>query len=196
MYCGIKDTDRNEMFAEIKQSESGKSYRKYLHIHCHDKYIKQQRLMEKENKAYQSLCEYVAKIHDITTRDIHIQYYQLIQDLRNGNVLFGKVGEKRYKQGYTWRTIGMAYQLARKDIEQAKRRVNFEGTMAELKYGLAIVRDKLPIAEKRLKKQVEENTRQELREQSDQHLEDIAFMNEEVKFKKKKVGNDISDFID
>lgn len=165
-----------------------KVLRTYLHDKCVDAYFEDKSFKEREQKQLDSLRDTIMDIHSIRPEDFPRHFYQLLQDIRNGNMR----GKKRtnYKSGTEYRIIEKAYLLAESDIKWQNLKKSFDSTLGELKYGLAIVRDKLKIARDRdrAEKQARKIAKAGLQKE-------IAPDTNNFK-KKEKEDLDITDFLD
>lgn len=151
-WCSEK-VDKEVAFVIEKQTDKllkngqPKVSRTYLHDKCVDAYFEDKAFKEREQKQLDSLRDTILQVHGLRPEDLNRQFYQLLQDIRNGNM----IGRKRtnYKGGTEYRIIEKAYLIAESDINWVKLKKSFDSTLGELKYGLAIVRDKLKIARER-----------------------------------------------
>ncbi|WP_214771516.1 hypothetical protein [Exiguobacterium sp. s133] len=132
---------------EKLKSGKQKVLRTYLHDKCVDAYFDDKAFKEREQKQLDSLRDTIMEIHGIRPEDFPRHFYQLLQDIRNGNMIGRQ--RKNYKSGTEYRIIEKAYLLAESDIKWQKLKKSFDTTLGELKYGLAIVRDKLKMARDR-----------------------------------------------
>jgi hypothetical protein len=185
--CGISDTHKDDMETIFKGEK--KTPERY-HKHCYQLYLKEQEFKEQERVELDKLVEVIKEIYGVKV--IPSPCYPYLQDLRNGTKFFGKYDYK-YKQGYTYDLIAETFNYCSETIEYWNSRKNFSGFSGALRYGLAIVCDKLSIVEQRRK----DKERQELL--INKHVEATESHNEEFEtsFKKKKKSNaDITDFLD
>ncbi|WP_215085467.1 hypothetical protein [Exiguobacterium sp. s78] len=151
-WCSEK-VDKEAAFVIEKQTDKllkngqTKVLRTYLHDECVDAYFEDKAFKEREQKQLDSLRDTILQVHGLRPEDLNRQFYQLLQDIRNGNM----IGRKRtnYKGGTEYRIIEKAYLIAESDINWIKLKKSFDSTLGELKYGLAIVRDKLKVARER-----------------------------------------------
>lgn len=194
--CGEKDIKEN-MEAYEKPQPNGKVLREYCHKgECWDKYIKDRTFKDKENKELDSLYQVIKSIHKM---DIipHTFFSGYLQPVRNGNFKLGK-RVVRKKEGYPFPIIEKAYNLAKPNILYAKKNGYGDiekSALSELRYCFAIVIDKLPLAMKQMKQDEREQViAKELSEATSQS--DVVHANTEVKFKKKKVHRDMTQFLD
>lgn len=185
--CGISDTHKDDMITDyVGEKKTPQRY----HKHCYEEHLKEKEFKEQERAELDSLVEKIKEIYGVKT--IPNSCYPYLQDLRNGTKFFGKYDYK-YKQGYTYDLIAETFDYCFDTIEYWNGRKNFNGFTSALRYGLAIVCDKLSIVEQR---RLDREKQQRLIEK---HVEAELSTNEEfvTSFKKKKNTNvDISDFLD
>lgn len=187
--CLISDTPKDEMEVEVIVGEKSTT-RKYFHKHCYGAYLKDKAFKEQERVELDKLIAKIMKIYGV--KAVPHNVYPFLQDLRNGTRFFGKYDYK-YKQGYSYELIEETFEFCSDTIEYYNARKSFNGLTNAIRYGLAIVCDKLSTVEKR-KKQQEKN-----RQQIERHLEKIDVESEEfgTTYKKPtKSKADISDFLD
>lgn len=184
--CGISDTTKEELEFELV---GAKNTKKYYHKDCYVEHLKDKEFKEIERQELDKLVEVIKEIYGVKT--IPNSAYPFLQDLRNGNKFFGKYDYK-YKQGYTYDLIAETFNFCSDTIEYWNGVKSFNGFVSALRYGLAIVCDKLSIVENRRKSQ----ERQQLL--IDKHLEKVNVEDEfTTGFKKKEKTNiDITDFLD
>jgi hypothetical protein len=129
----------------VKEDKAG-----YFHEgECYEKYLRHKQFKEKENAELDELYITIKEIYGLEI--VPKQLFPLLQDIRNGNVNNrGKV--KKYKQGVPYRIINEAYLMAKNDIQKARTYKQFTSTLGELKYGLAIVMDRINEIAKRKRK--------------------------------------------
>lgn len=185
-YCGEKDEKDDMTVVEKFYSKSVK--RSYFHKEdCYKKFIEEKAFKEQEKRELDELAETIMKVHDIDL--IPKQFYPYIQDLRNGSVLFGNV-KKSYKNGFSYTLIKDTYNYCIPAIEWAKKNKQFDGTVQELKYCLAIVCDKID--------QVKSiNKRKEIQKHEEKRIEEQAqnLSLTETKYNKRDDDLDISDLL-
>ena len=78
-----------------------------FHKDCHEQFLIDKKFKEKEKAELDSWIETIKDVHRLKT--VPRQFYPYINDLRNGNELFGKVGEKKSKEGYEFSVIEATY---------------------------------------------------------------------------------------
>lgn len=186
-WCGIKDKEDK---IEVVNGTQKKRYHK---LNCYDLYIKDQEFKKKEKEELDELVEVIKKVHGIET--IPSQFYSYLQDIRNGNELFGRIGNKKSKQGYPYKTITATYEECLDSINWARNNRDFKGTMALLKYTRAIILDKIDgvsykIESRKRKEEVEKATE----EQAVNVFEHIN--RQPTEYKRRKSIKDASSFLD
>jgi hypothetical protein len=193
-YCNIKDTERDELILHEHITESGNKVNKRYHKECYPKFIEQQKFLDKESEELDYLVEVIKDVHKIP--DVHQKFYSFIQELRNGTVLIGKKKKKKYKEGFSYTLIAKTYLFCRADIEYWKKNKDFnDSLLGELKYGWAIINDKINAVKKKEEKKVFQQAKKKA-EEKEQHSNDIvSHQQTTVEFKKKKRDDDISDFL-
>lgn len=186
-HCNIKDTDRDDMNFEL--ATNGKT-KKYYHKSCHEEYLKDKEFKENERVELDKLVEVIKNIYGV--KILPNSAYPFLQDLRNGTKFFGKYDYK-YKEGYTYDLIAETFEYCSDTIEYYNARKSFNGFIGALRYGLAIVCDKLSIVEQRRKHR--ENQERFIEKQ----IENMGYDGQEFEstYKKpKKSKSDISEFLD
>lgn len=184
--CGVSDTIKEEMEFELV---GAKQTKRYYHKHCFQEHLKDKAFKEQERVELDKLVEVIKSIYGVKT--LPNSCYPFLQDLRNGTKFFGKYDYK-YKEGYTYDLIADTFNYCSETIEYWNGRKNFNGFTSALRYGLAIVCDKLSIVEQRRR----DKERQE--ELINKHVETVEIESDEFvsSFKKKKTNTDITDFLD
>jgi len=127
-YCKNK-IKTNEELIENK-SNDGKKVLYRIHKTCFE-------FREKEKLELDSLVETIKKIYNIEI--IPSSFYVRLQDLRNGNDTYNKV--KKSKNGYRYKLIEYTYRKKYPDIKKTLPNIN--GSINQLNYGLAIVRNSI-----------------------------------------------------
>lgn len=184
--CGITDTPKNEMeFEEI----GVKKQKKYYHKSCFQEHLKDKEFKAKEAKELDVLVEKIKEIYGVKV--IPNSAYPYLQDLRNGTRFFGKLDYK-YKQGYSYDLIAETFEYCADTIEYWNARKQFNGFIHALRYGLAIVCDRLSIVEKR---RIQRERQEILIEKNTQSLNEGDFQFKS-NYKKKKSSVDITEFLD
>lgn len=177
--CRNKDTDESMTIVKV----SGQNRR--VHIkNCHDIFIQEQEFKAREKKELDELVETIKEIHDI--KIIPNQFYPLLQDLRNGNELFGRIGNKQYKQGYRYSTIRQAYIENEKDIKYWIGKKDFTNALGMLKYTLAIIRNNVDKVSKSQVNKVEDQIAE---------IEDNLMIDDDIAFNNAKDELDISKYL-
>lgn len=158
---------------------------------CYDAYKKEKAFKEKEKEELDELVEVVKEVHDIPS--IPNQFYSYLQDVRNGNEMFGKIGKKKRKQGYSYKTIAATYEDAEvwNSIKWSMNNKDFKNTMGMLKYGKAILVNHLD----RVSKEVQAKQEREQEEKDEVIDQDLTFEVDESKYKNKDDDMDISKFL-
>jgi len=167
-----------------------KTTRKYFHKHCYEDYLKVKAFKESERAELDKLIEKIKKIYGVKVVPHNV--YPFLQDLRNGTKFFGK-NDYKYKEGYTYDLIAETFEYCSDTIEYYNSRKTFDGLSNAVRYGLAIVCDKLMVVESRRKQIVKQKL------QIERHLESVDETTEEFEtnYKKPTKGKaDISDFLD
>lgn len=185
--CGISDTIKDELEFELVGE---KQLKKYYHKGCFQEHLKDKVFKAQERVELDKLVEVIKDIYGVKL--IPNGVYPFLQDLRNGNKFFGK-HDYKYKEGYTYDLIAETFSYCSDTIEYWNAKKSFNGFSHALRYGLAIVCDKLSIVEQRRKQ------REKQKQLINIHLENAdAEDNEfETSYKKSKKSNaDITDFLD
>jgi hypothetical protein len=193
--CELKDTDKTEMECEVTTYESGSVTRKYYHKgNCWDNYLKQKAFTDKENEEKDYLDSVIKEIHGIDL--VPSQFFSgYLQGLRNGNFKSQKK-IKKSKEGFSYKLIADTYLHCKDDIQYWRKNKTFDSTVSELRYCLSIVVDKLSIVKKKQERLEMKKKIEKAKDSAKQNDDSVAFEQREVKFKKKKHENDISDFLD
>lgn len=174
----------------MEKIQAGKQH-KYIHPECFPLYLKDKEFKEQENRELQELLETIKQIHRIDL--IPPAFYPFIQEVRNGDVLFGKI-EKKYKEGIPYQIIDYTYEFCDEKIAWAKANKQFNNVLSELKYGLAIVKNNVENAKKEMSK-VENQTQQ--KEELTKQTEMMRDINQKIQEKKQPVQEDVeSDSVD
>lgn len=167
--------------------------KKRFHHNCHKQYLEDQEFKRKEKEELDDLVETIKEVHNIEI--IPNQFYSYLQDLRNGNELFGRIGQKKSKQGYTYMTIARTYEYCRDSIDWARNNRDFKGTLPMLKYTMAIIRDKISQVDYRIER--EQHKREVEIATEDQAKSVFEHVNRQpVKYRKTKSKVDASSFLD
>lgn len=148
-WCREKDTDDKMTIVKV-----GKQNYRYHTEKCYEEYLKDKKFKEQESKELDELVETIKKVHDI--EKIPRQFYPYLQDLRNGTELFGRIGQKKSKEGYRYKTIAETYLQCSDKIEWAKLNKNFKDTLSMLKYTYAIIANNIDQVKKQMDR-AEEN---------------------------------------
>ena len=166
-----------------------KPVKKFYHENCYNEYAKEKEFKEKERQELDKLVEVIKKIYGV--KSIPNPAYPYLQDLRNGTKFFGKYDYK-YKQGYPYDLIAETFEYCSDTIEYWNGRKSFNGFTNALRYGLAIVCDKLSVVEEK-RKQHEKN-----KIAIEKHIEQMDDDSQvfETSYKKKDKNTDISSFLD
>lgn len=181
--CRDKDYDEN-MIIEYH----GKQRKRYHKGECHETYLKEEAKKKVENDEMGVLVEIIKDVHEINT--IPNQFFSFLHDVRNGNEMFGKIGQKKSKQGYSFYVIGQTY-LAHKDsINWAMNNREFQGTMNFLKYTLAIIKDKVASVEGSI-----ESSKTQLADQKRQESVVMGYTEDDWTFSNVDNDGDISDLL-
>ncbi len=162
-------------------------------VDCYRKYEQEKEFKKKEREELDELVEVIKETHDIGI--IPNQFFSHLQDIRNGNELFGKVGQKKSKDGYTYKVIAETYKDCQDSINWAKANKDFKNAMGMLLYTKAIIKDNVwkVAAREENKKNVQEQYQMD--ENKDvERFEHIA--RQPKKYKKKKKNVDVSKFMD
>lgn len=183
-------------------SDSGRKMRKYFHHKCLIKHKEKQKFIDEEKKRLDDLVKFVGSIHNIPKNESGVpllprQWYHWIQDLRNGTNRYTKGFkiQKQYKKGVGYDVLEEAYKLSRDGIQWAKMSKKFKDTLGEIRYGLAIVCNKIPDAVRSIERKDHEEKIAKIREE--QLIKEMKESdNREVKLNKDRASYDISDFID
>jgi hypothetical protein len=186
--CGVSDTVKTEMSVDYV---GAKNTPKYYHHNCFEEHMKEKAFKEQERVELDKLVEVIKKIYGVKT--IPNNAYPYLQDLRNGTKFFGKYDYK-YKEGYTYDLIAETFDYCSDTIEYWNARKSFNGFTNALRYGLAIVCDKLSIVEQRRKDR--EKQRLMIERQIENMKDDEQVFESNFKKKKPSKRADITDFLD
>ena len=160
--CGVADTEKEDLEFDLVGEK--KPVKKYYHKSCFQEHLKDKEFRAKESEELDKLIEVIKKIYGVKV--IPNTVYPYLQDLRNGTRFFGKFDYK-YKKGYTYDLIAETFEYCSDTIEYWNGRKSFNGLSGALKYGLAIVCDKLSVVEQRRKR------KEEQRMFIDKHFENV-----------------------
>ena len=167
-----------------------KPAKKYYHKKCFEEHLKEKAFKEQERVELDKLIEVIKDIYGV--KDVPKTAYPYLQDLRNGNKFFGRYDYK-YKGGYSYDLIAETFDYCSDTIEYWNSQKSFTGFTNALRYGLAIVCDKLSIVEnKRKQREKQESLIEKHLEQTDASQQEF-----ETAYKKPaKKKDDILDFLD
>jgi hypothetical protein len=198
-HCGGKEPYNKEVHdLKIYTTKGGQEQKRYFHRKCLNKYEKEEAFKNKEQEELDKLVKVVGEIHD-APKPPNLAYqlpriwYHMIQDIRNGTNRYTKNMKKRYKKGIPYNVIVEAYKLAKDGIKWSKMDKQFKDTASEIRYGLAIVNNKIPDALKKIERDRHMDKINKIREEEE--LQDMEYERETV-YKKKKASYDISDLFD
>lgn len=182
--CGIK--------SEKSLMTQDKSKKYYHTLNCYDEYLAEKAFKKKEAEAKLQLSLKIAEVYELESyKLIPSSIYAYIEDIRNDSTLFGKLG-KQYKAGIPFEGIAYTYEFCKDRIREARRKVEFKNFMAELKYGLAIVRNNLVDAKNHAIQQKRNEKLNEITVNGDEE----KYISEIIPVKvKKKDELDISDML-
>lgn len=183
-WCGKRD--REDKVEIIK----GKQKRRYHSEKCYDEYLKDQEYKKREKEELDELIETIKRVHDI--KAIPNQFYPFIQDLRNGNEFFGRIGERKSKKGYRYDVITKTYLKCQNNIDWAKRNKNFKDVFGMLRYTLAIIKNNIDEVDEEVKRK-EEQEKQFKRKSVDQH--NNYYISDKSIYQKEDDELDISKFL-
>ncbi len=108
---------------------------------------------DKEKKEKDNLVEVIKETHGISL--IPPQFYSFLEDIRNGNEFFGRVGEKKSKEGYSYTVIAETYKYCQDSIDWAIKNKTFNNVLNLLKYTRAIIINNIEDAEMSMEKHEE-----------------------------------------
>ncbi|GAA0347985.1 hypothetical protein GCM10008931_44100 [Oceanobacillus oncorhynchi subsp. oncorhynchi] len=186
-WCREKDIDENMTIVKI-----GKNNKRYHKGKCYDLYKKYNESKEREKLELDSLVETIKELHNIEV--IPGRFYPFLQDLRNGNEMFGKMGTRKSKAGYPYKIIEKTYLFCQDKINWALQNINAD-TFGMLKYTKAIVESNIyRIAAQEARKQQHEEVAQ-LNENETVNMQN-HLERKPVQYKKKKSKRDISSLLD
>jgi hypothetical protein len=156
-WCERKDSK------ELMKQESNKKY--YHSNECYSSYLREKDFKQKERIELDHLTDTIVQVHKLKFRgSIPSSFYPYINDLRNDSVLFGKM-QKRYKEGISYSLLADTYLFCTEKIAWAKANKQFNNTLSELKYCLAIVKNNIENSIKEnSKKHIEKNKFKKLQE--------------------------------
>lgn len=155
-------------------------------------------MKKREDENMHKLAQMVGKLHGVPKNEngnymLPTSWYHQIQDLRNGTERYSSNFKKKYKQGFSFTVIAEAYRISVKGINRAKKKISFESINQELNYGVAVVRNNIPDAMKRLQARKQQDAVNKVKEK--EFIENIE-TEREVAYQKKKAVYDLSDFLD
>ncbi len=178
---------------EMVTEQVGKQNKRYHKQNCYEKYIKDKEFKQQELTELNSLVETIKQSHDINI--IPQQFYSFLQDVRNGNEMFGRRGQKKSKQGYTYKTVEETYKQCQSEINWAKQNKEFKNTLNMLRYTLAIIKNNINDIENKISKEARQK---EITQSTSQQKEDFFYHvnNKQQKFRKSKSKIDASSFLD
>lgn len=187
---------KEEMEFELSPSGARMHYHKG---ECWEKRLKHKAFIENDLKEKDELNKVIMELHQIPEGvQVPSQFWTAIQDLRNGSYLYkGKV--RKYKQGFEYPMITETYLVCKNAIKQARKTKNFDGLMSELRYCLAIVKDKIVMVKKKKEKLVAKKVIEEQKSQLYAEVQQDEPVDDEKNIKrpvKKHGGVDISRFLD
>lgn len=186
--CGVADTEKDDLEFELVGEK--RPVKKYYHKTCFEEHLKDKEFKAKEREELDKLIEVIKNIYGVKL--VPDSVYPYLQDLRNGNKFFGKFDYK-YKQGYTYDLIAETFEYCSDTIEYWNGRKSFNGFSGALKYGLAIVCDKLSVVEQRRQR------KEEQRRLIEKHIENVDVESHEFETGYKKPSknkNDITRFLE
>lgn len=184
--CRLDDTHVDDMKFELVGIKNPQ--KKFYHEKCFEKHMKLKEFKEQERKELDILAEKIKEIYGL--KQIPNTIFPFLQDLRNGNKFFGKY-DYNYKKGYPYDLIAETFEFCASTIEYWNGRKQFNGATHAIRYGLAIVCDKIHIVDERRKKKERDKI---LIEQSTKNNDYEEFESNYKKPKRKE--NDISQFLD
>jgi len=146
--CGIYDHEDSMVVEKI-----GGQNKRIHKVDCYRKYEREKEFKKKEREELDELVEVIKETHDIGI--IPSSFYSYLQDIRNGNELFGKIGKKKSKDGYSYKVIAKTYKYCQDSIDWAIKNKTFKNTSNLLKYTRAIIINNLEDAEMSMEKHEE-----------------------------------------
>lgn len=194
-WCLIEERFDEEtmMYVDI-YSEKGNRYRKYFHKDCFPKAEEEDKFKRKEEDELDDLMEMIADVHNITVPNVPRQLYSLLQDIRNGTNRYRKKKKIRFKDGVSYPVIKEAYRLSKDDIRWARMNKQFKKLFDEMRYGLAIVHNRIGDA---MKAEINRKRQEALAKAREKEMEDLEDeQTRGVKYKKDETSYDISAFLD
>lgn len=187
-YCDLKDTMKEDM--EFEMVGTKKPVPKYYHKECWEKHLEDKAFKEVERLELDKLVEVIKEIYGIKV--IPNNAFPYLQNLRNGTKFFGKY-DYSYKKGYNYALIADTFEYCSESIDYANANKSFNGFTNALRYGLAIVCDKLSVVEQRKATREKQRHLIELHHSNEKEVEEDF----ETSYKKPKKSNaDITDFLD
>jgi hypothetical protein len=190
-FCNLKDTEREEMVKITNESPKGKTINMYYHNHCYPEKLKQ----DEENKEKDYLYDVIKEVHQIKQPDIPKFFWIKINELRHGSVYIGRNTKKRYKEGFSFNVIAETYKFCRETIEYYKKTKDFKDLSQELNYCYTIICDKIGVVQKKNAKKEFIKAKKEAEEKEQQENSVVTHTEKEVKYKKQKREDDLSDFL-
>jgi ribosomal protein S19 len=190
LVCSEKYLDDDMIIVE----KVGKSNRRVCKGGCHNKYLADKEKKRIEKEQLDDLVEVIKEVHGIEI--IPPQFYSYLQDIRNGNELFGRVGTKKSKQGYSYKEIAETYKSITDSINWALSAKQFTNTMNMLKYTRSILLNNISTVIENANKEEYWNQSQQANK-TEEAFEDPFEHYEKVSSKKKSNNDDmdISSFI-
>lgn len=190
-YCNVKDTDRDDMEKEVVGKKNKTN--KYYHKDCYEKFLVDKKFKEEERLEKDELVNTIMKIYNV--KALPPQFYPLLESLRNGQNVFGAKQNtgKRYKQGYSYKLIEKTYIYCEDTIEYWNNRKSFESLIGALKYGLAIIINKIYKVEQIEK---DEESKRIMMENQLNSIDNGEYLDFDSNYKRKNDDSDITDFLE
>lgn len=198
-YCGKKDVFTEETMVKHENvTSTGKTQNKYFHKECYEPFKKEQAKKQAESKRLDKLVQMAGSIHELEKSEsgsyiLPRMWYHTIQDWRNGTQRYTMNFKKKYKKGIPYQVLTEAYKQSQDAIKWSKLNKNFDSVKSEIRYGMAIVNNKIPDAMKKLK---QEKMLKEKNEKTEKDRIEMMELERDVNYKDvKKDSEDMTDIL-
>lgn len=187
-WCKVKE-DKTSMIQETNK--------KYYHVkNCHSLFLADKEFKKKEFDQKLELSMKIAEVYGLESyKLIPSTFYTYLEDVRNDNTLFGRLGIKNSKKGVAYSGISYTYEFCKETIREVHRTKEFKNFQMELRYGLAIIKNNLIDARndalQKLKLKNSLDITKSVEYVSVEVVDDVA-----TKYVKHEIEDDISDLLD
>lgn len=177
--------DKMEVVTKVSET-TGKSKNFYYHKgECYERHTKKEKFILDELTKKDELNDVLKDIYNIKFQ-VPSRIWEILQDLRNGTNRYQKFFKKRYKEGVPYDVIAESYRMSKDSIHWAKLNRRFKTLEVEMKYGIAIMQNKIEDAHKKIKNT--EQVKKASEGKVEREISDII-ENRDVVFKKKSVDD-------